>query len=51
LFGVEPARLELDLEMSPEVSAVLPALCADVLEELARIGCPARPVDGARMAG
>lgn len=39
LFGVEPVRLELDLELSPEVQALLPAVCADVVAELEAIGC------------
>lgn len=35
LFGVTPARIELGLELSPEVAAVVPAVGARVLAELA----------------
>lgn len=35
LFGVTPARIELGLELSPEVAAVVPEVGARVLAELA----------------
>ncbi len=38
LYGVEPARLELDLSLSPTVAAALPELYAQVTGELERIG-------------
>jgi hydrogenase maturation protease len=38
LLGVEPARLSLDLALSPRVAARLPELCARVVAELAAIG-------------
>jgi hydrogenase maturation protease len=38
LFGVEPERIELDLELSPVVAARLPELCAEVVAELGRLG-------------
>lgn len=38
LWGVEPARLELDLTLSSEVTATMPALERGVLEELAKVG-------------
>jgi hydrogenase maturation protease len=38
LFGVEPERLSLDLELSERVSARVPELCARVVAELDRIG-------------
>jgi hydrogenase maturation protease len=38
LLGVEPARLSLDLALSPAVAARLPELCAQVVAELAAIG-------------
>jgi len=47
LFGVEPAVLTLDLELSPTVAARVPELCALVVDELTRLGLP--PV--AREAG
>ncbi len=34
LYGVEPARLTLDLTLSPEVAARLPELCEQVVAEL-----------------
>jgi len=43
LFGVEPVRLELDLEMSARVAARVPELCACVADELARLGLPLSP--------
>lgn len=43
VFGVEPARLTLDLTLSPEVQARVPELCAQVLAELAALGMPAQP--------
>lgn len=44
LFGVEPARLELDLDLSAPVAAVLPEVIDRVLAELAAIGVVAVPV-------
>lgn len=41
LFGVEPARLELDDRLSPLVAARLPELRARVLAELAALGAVA----------
>ncbi len=38
LLGVEPERLELDLELSPKVAARVPELVAQVLEELEKLG-------------
>jgi hypothetical protein len=38
LFGIEPERLALDLELSPLVAGEVPALCAQVVAELARLG-------------
>jgi len=35
LIGVEPAQLELSLELSDEVAAVLPVLCDRVVEAIA----------------
>lgn len=43
LYGVEPLRLTLDLELSPPVAARVPQLCAEVVAELARLGLEARP--------
>lgn len=40
LLGIEPARIELDLELSPVVAARLPALCDLVIAELGRLGLP-----------
>jgi hydrogenase maturation protease len=34
LFGVTPARIELGMELSPEVEAALPALVAQVVAEV-----------------
>ena len=38
LLGVEPKRLTLDLELSSTVAARVPQLCAQVVEELGRLG-------------
>lgn len=38
LLGIEPARMELDLELSATVAARLPALCDLVIAELDRLG-------------
>lgn len=38
LYGVEPARLELDLALSQPVAARLDELCAQVVGELQRLG-------------
>ncbi len=38
LLGVEPVRMSLDMELSPEVAARVPELCAQVMAELARLG-------------
>jgi len=38
LLGVEPQRLSLDLELSSTVAARLPLLCAQIIEELAKLG-------------
>jgi hydrogenase maturation protease len=35
IFGVQPARLEWDSDLSPQVEAALPGLVAAVLEEVA----------------
>jgi hydrogenase maturation protease len=53
LFGVEPVRLTLDLEMSVLVAARVPELCACVVDELARLGLTPsrRAADSARPAG
>lgn len=37
LFGVEPARLELSMELSPRVAALMPTLVARVVEEIRSI--------------
>jgi hydrogenase maturation protease len=37
LFGVEPVRLKLDMELSPKVAARVPELLAQVVEELGRL--------------
>lgn len=37
LFGITPARIELGLELSPEVAAVVPEVGARVLAELAAV--------------
>ena len=38
LYGVEPKRLTLDLALSPEVTQRMPELCAQVVQELERLG-------------
>ncbi len=38
LFGVEPVRLQLDMELSPKVAARVPELCTLVVEELGKLG-------------
>jgi hydrogenase maturation protease len=38
LLGVEPALLTLGMELSPKVAARVPELCAQVLEELGKLG-------------
>lgn len=38
LFGVEPERLALSMELSPRLQAVLPRLVARVVEEIASLG-------------
>ncbi len=38
LLGVEPVRLTLDMDLSPKVLARVPELCAQVVEELAKLG-------------
>ena len=43
LYGVEPERLELDLQLSPRVAARVPELCAQVLGELQRLGASPLP--------
>jgi hydrogenase maturation protease len=43
LFGVEPKRLERDLALSPAVAARLPELCAQVVDELVRLGAAPAP--------
>lgn len=47
VFGVEPMTLTLDMELSPEIAAKVPELCALVLAELARLGSPATALGGA----
>lgn len=42
LFGVEPARLTLDLSLSPEVAARVPDVCNEVVGELGRLGSAPR---------
>lgn len=42
LFGVEPERLSLAMELSPTIAARVPELCAQVVAELERIGAPPR---------
>lgn len=43
LFGVEPERLTLDMELSPRIAARVPELCAEVVAELGRLGLAPRP--------
>jgi hydrogenase maturation protease len=50
LFGVQPSRIALDLEMSPLVAAVVPRLCGIVLDELQRLGVHAVPKGGVSLA-
>lgn len=38
LLGVEPVRLTLDLTLSPAVAARVPELCAQLVDELQKIG-------------
>jgi len=38
VLGVEPAVLSLGMELSPEVAARVPELCAQVVEELSGLG-------------
>ncbi len=38
LLGVEPVRLTLDMELSPEVAARVPELCGQVFQELKLLG-------------
>lgn len=40
LFGVEPAVLELNMELSPQVAAVLPEVLRQVVAELTKLGFP-----------
>lgn len=40
LLGCEPVRLSLDLELSPQVAARVPELCAQVVAELGKLGFP-----------
>jgi len=42
LFGVQPVRLTLDLELSAKVAARVPELCASVVLELSRLGLEAK---------
>lgn len=37
LYGVEPARLELSMELSPLVASVVPTVVARVVEEIASV--------------
>lgn len=46
LVGVIPAKVEMGTELSPEVSAAVPAVCAKVLETLAGWGIRATSRDG-----
>jgi hydrogenase maturation protease len=50
LWGMKPERLDPGTGFSPRVAQALPRLLACVLEELARWGFSARPVDGPRVA-
>jgi hydrogenase maturation protease len=43
IIGVEPAKLRLDMELSPEVSAALPRVLHEVVHELDRRGFASRP--------
>lgn len=43
LWGVQPAKFETSLELSPEVEAQVEPLIANVCQELARWGFPAEP--------
>jgi hydrogenase maturation protease len=47
LWGVEPALLDPGTRFSPEVQRMLPSLEAAVLDELARWGIEARPLEDA----
>jgi Ni,Fe-hydrogenase maturation factor len=43
LFGVEPAVIELGMELSPLVKATVAPLCEQVLEELRGLGQAVSP--------
>lgn len=43
LFGVEPVRLTLDLTLSPQVAALMPELCEQVIGELRGLGAAPTP--------
>jgi hydrogenase maturation protease len=38
LIGVQPGSIEMDLELTPEVTAVLEVLVDNILNELVKIG-------------
>jgi hydrogenase maturation protease len=45
LFGIEPKRVELGLEMTEEVTANFEKLVGVVVDELKRIGCAPEPLE------
>ena len=45
LFGIEPKRVELGLEMTEEVKGSFEKLVGVVVDELKRIGCPPEPLE------
>ncbi|MDH4232011.1 MAG: HyaD/HybD family hydrogenase maturation endopeptidase [Nitrospirota bacterium] len=45
LFGIEPNRVELGLEMTEEVKGSFEKLLGVVVDELNRIGCPPEPLE------
>jgi hydrogenase maturation protease len=45
LFGIEPKRVELGLEMTEEVKGSFEKLLGVVVDELKRIGCPPEPLE------
>lgn len=46
LLGVEPEILKLGMELSPKVAARVPELCAQVIEELGKLGLAPTKIQG-----